>query len=464
MIQLLRSSTLFDAARYLRSPALIYVALATPIAAYYMVPDDGANYAILTINGFSPTLTASVLGLELGVIAALLLTPLAYIFLKAGPTRTRPWQISDVAPHSRMVWALGRWMSDCFILMVLLAFLTVAGLILGTFRLGMQLNPIPMIVALWLPAAPAMALVAGLRLVLDARNLTRNWFGDVIFFLVWLALIIASTVGLGQTAETAMSSNAFADAYGFSAPIIGAVDAPVEQIAIIGPTAGESLAVDAWAGITDPAYLASRGLWLGVAAGLALLAGLIWGPLTAKARTRPEMASGARESVLSVAFKAPQNAGKARPNLLAVILAELGQVFRGRVWLAVLAITAVVGAGFDFRTVAGPAILLALIFPLTDASARWQGRTLSSWLATLGPGPVQRIGARWMAYTLVTALVLAPALGRMVVEDSLVWLPHLGTIMVVVPALIVATGQITRGPIAGRLLLLIGWYIYLSSA
>ncbi|MCP2679933.1 hypothetical protein NHF45_10375 [Maricaulaceae bacterium NA33B04] len=464
MIQLLRSSALFDAARYLRSPALIYVALATPVAAYYMVPHDDANYAILTVNGFSPTLTSSVLGLQLGVIAALLLTPLAYIFLKAGPTRTRPWQISDVAPHSRMIWALGRWVSDCFILMVLLAFLTVAGLILGAFRLGMQFNPIPMIVALWLPAAPAMALVAGLRMVLDARNLTRNWFGDVIFFLVWLALIIGSTVGLGKTAETAMSSNAFADAYGFSAPIIAAVDGPVEQIFIIGPTAGESLSVDAWAGITGPAYLASRSLWLGMAAGLALLAGLIWGPRTAKARTPAATASGARESVLSVAFKAPEGAGKARPNLLAVILAELGQVFRSLFWLAVLAIAAVAGAVFDFRTEAGPVILLALIFPLTEASARWQSRTLSPWLATLGPGPGQRIGARWTAYTLVVVLAFGPALGRMLAENNLVWLPHLGIIVVVLPALIVATGQITRGAIAGRLLLLIGWYIYLSSA
>ena len=465
MINLFKASVVFDAVRYLRSPALIYVALATPIAAYYMVPRDGASYAVLSINGSNPVMTASVLGLELGVVAALLLTPLAYIFLRAGPMRQRPWQISDVTPQSRIVWALGRWVSDTFMLWALLTFLTVAGLILGLFRIGAQSNVLHTIVALWLPAAPALALVAGIRMLLDARNLTRNWFGDVIFLAVWLALIIVSTMGTGQTESGGMSSNAMVDAYGFTAPIVQAVDGPLDQVAIIGAAAGGQIAVDAWAGVTSPDYVMARGFWMAVAMSLALLAGLVWGPRKAKTRMlKANAASRGRVSVLDVPFQAPVAQSTASPNLFAIILAELAQVFQARIWLLVLAAAAVAGAVLDFRSMAGPVLLLALIFPLTEASARWQNHTLVQWLNTLGPDRLQRGLARWIAHGLIATLVLLPATVRMVLDGSTLWLAHVAIIALAVPAFIVAAGWITRSSVAARLLLLIGWYAYLSSA
>ncbi len=464
MINLLASSVRFDALRYLRSPALIYVALASPIAAYYMVPEDSASYAVLTINGFSPQMTAAVLGLELGVVAALLLTPLAYIFLKAGPTRSRPWQISDVAPHSRKIWALGRWMADTFMLWVLLAFLTVAGLILGLFKIGAQSNVVHTVVALWLPAAPSMALVAGIRMLLDARNLTRNWFGDVLFVITWLALIIIGTLGTGQFEGGGMSANPMADAYGFTAPIVGSVDVPVDAVAIIGPTAGQSMEVDAWGGVTDPAYLGARAFWIGIAALLALLAGLIWGPRKAKARKIKPVAEQGQVSVLDITFKVPSSGGSASPNPIALVMAELEQVFKSRIWVAILLAAAVAGAALDFRTVGGPAMLLALIFPLTEASARWQGQMIVPWLNTLGPAAAERLISRWAAQVIIAVLVVLPAFVLRFTEGQLEWLPHMAVIVLAVPALIVASGAVTRSPVAGRLLLLIGWYAFLSSA
>jgi hypothetical protein len=465
MMGLLAESVRFDALRYLRSPALIYVALATPIAAYYMVPDESASYAVLSVNGFSPEMTASVLGLELGVVAALLLTPLAYIFLKAGPTRNRPWQISDVAPHSRMVWALGRWVADTFMLWVLLAFLTAAGLILGAFKIGAQSNVLHTVVALWAPAAPSMALVAGLRLVLDARNLTRNWLGDVLFVIVWLAMVIIGTLGADQPETEGLSSNPLADAFGFTSPIIGSVDTPVTAVAIIGSTAGQSIPVDAWAGVTDPDYMIARAVWLGVAALLALLAGLMWGPRKAKAN-RPAPGAGQRShaSVLDTPFKAPARSGPASPNPVSIVLAEMDQVFKSRIWIGVLLAAAILGAVVEFRTLGGPAMVLALIFPLTEASARWQGQATQPWLNTLGPGPLERLLARWAAHIGVACLVLAPAFTLSVIEGEVGWVPHMLVIASVLPAVIVGTGAVTRSPVTGRLLLLIAWYAYLSSA
>ena len=462
------ASARFDFMRFLRSPALIYVALATPIAAYYMLPDPGASYAILTVNGAAPVLTASVLGLSLGVVAALLLTPLAYIFLKAGPTRRRPWQVSDVAPHSRLVWTFGRWISDTLVLWLLLAGLTVAGLILGVFKLQGQPNLVETIAALWLPAAPALALVAAIRLVLDARGLTRNWFGDVIFFVCWIALMGLSISGSFDVETGAMGQNPIVDAYGFAAPIISSVEGPVSQVSIIGASATDEIAIDAWAGVTDPAYLAARGVWLGIAAGLALFAGLIWAPVKPSARRRKAADSAAKAartaSVTTLSFKAPAAVKGGTSGFLGALRGEIDQLFTNRLWMLTLLAAAIAGALTPFRTVAGPALLVVLIFPLTDASARWQARSLDGFVNTLGLDRLPRAAMRLLAYGLVAAIVVSPAIARMVVDADLAMLPHALVIAALVPSVAVLTGLITRSSVTGRLILLIGWYAYLSSA
>jgi len=76
--------------RHLRSPAIWWLALAAPIGARFLVPDQSASYSVLAVNDARLALDSGVIGLQLGVIMAIILTPLAYIFLRAGPTRKTP--------------------------------------------------------------------------------------------------------------------------------------------------------------------------------------------------------------------------------------------------------------------------------------------------------------------------------------------------------------------------------------
>jgi len=239
-----------------------------------MLPNKEATYAVLTINEIKPVLTAPVLGLELGVVVATLLTPLAYIFLRAGPTRHRPWQVMDVSPHSRAMVTLGRWLSDTCALWLLLAGLTLAGLILGIFRLEGKMNVLQTIIALWLPAAPALALVAAIRMFLDSRNLTRRWVGDVVFFIIWLGLLMLGTIGGLDPKTHTMTSKPLMDAFGFTAPVIGSVDYPVNGVVILGPPSSQdTVMIDGWKGVMAEGYILSRFVWLAIASGLALVAG-----------------------------------------------------------------------------------------------------------------------------------------------------------------------------------------------
>jgi len=468
-LSILRSNFSFGVTRYLRSPSLLFIGLATPIAAHYMLPDKDAAYSILTINGMKPVLTAPSLGLELGVLAATLLTPLAYIFLRAGPTRHRPWQITDVAPHSRVLWTLGRWVSDTAALWILLAVLTLSGFILGTFRLEDKTNIFQTVVALWLPAAPSLALIASIRLFLDARNLTRKWFGDVIFFFLWVGLLTAG-IALGTDTETQMmDSKPLADAFGFTAPIMESVDYPVNEVAIIGPTSSvESVKIEAWRGVTDRSYIVARGFWLMIAAVLATLAGLIWAPIKPKPRNvkvrKKNTNTSIQTSISNIPFKAPKAISVGPTNYIAVILSEIRLMFRNKMWVAVLGAAAILGMFMPFRAIAGPAIFLAIIFPLTETSSRWQNKTTEQLLNTLGLNRMQRTAILLVASICMAMLVILPAFIQAIFHSQLQWLPHMLMIVTIVPAVIVFTGTITRSAVTGRLLMLIGWYVYLSSA
>ncbi|MEO1425784.1 MAG: hypothetical protein AAFU58_03220, partial [Pseudomonadota bacterium] len=103
------------------------------------------------------------------------------------------------------------------------------------------------------------------------------------------------------------------------------------------------------------------------------------------------------------------------------------------------------------------------IFPLTQASARWQNTTLDTWLGTLGPGRVQRALCLFCASSIIALVVMSPALARMVYTQNFDWLTHALFIIFAVPALIIVMGMITRSAVTGRLLMLLAWYTYLSS-
>ena len=124
--------------RHLRSPAIWWLAIAAPIGARFLVPDENASYSALAVNEATLALDSGVIGLQLGVIMAIILSPLAYIFLRAGPTRKTPWQAENVTPARRSALALGHWLADTLALWILMLALAGAGIMLAYFRLPLS--------------------------------------------------------------------------------------------------------------------------------------------------------------------------------------------------------------------------------------------------------------------------------------------------------------------------------------
>ena len=255
--------------RHLRSPAIWWLALAAPIGARFLVPDETATYSVLAINEATLTLDSGVIGLQLGVVLAIILSPLAYIFLRAGPTRKTPWQAENITPASRSALALGHWLADTTALWILMLALAGAGIMLAYFRLpASEVNPFQIVSALCLIAAPALAVIAALRTIFSMRPLLRKAGGDVLFFLLWVVLISLSAAFF---AATESGGSPFIDVFGFAAPLLGATDINIHAF-VVGnaPIYENEIEIDAIAGVMDSGFLLSRLFWVCVS-GLSLI-------------------------------------------------------------------------------------------------------------------------------------------------------------------------------------------------
>ena len=454
------SRTHFDVQikRHLRSPALWLLALAAPIAAKYLVPKHGAGYSVMSVNDSFLTLNSGVIGLQLGVVLAVILSPLAYIFLRAGPTRHVPWQAEDVTPASRRAQLFGQWLGDTAALWILMLALALAGVILSFFRLPLsEINPAEIVLALILTSAPALAVIAAFRTAFAARPLLRGAWGDVLFFFLWIGLITLSAAffaGGGQASP-------LVDVFGFAAPIGGATDFPIENLHVGGaPSYEKQLTIDAMRGVLSTDYLLSRVIWMAGAAGLVILAGTMFKarkPKLSKAKPKTESTSNAPVfksiPIPPTAFSGWDIAGH--------FVSEWRQILSNKMVLILIILTALAGAVLPLRGMVGPALVLILIFPLTAHGARWQARALRQLTGTNTASPSAQFAIRAAAAMLLCLAACVPALIRSVITGVGEW-SDIAAISFGLPLIAITLGHATRGSVTARLILLILWYGYLN--
>ena len=449
--------------RHLRSPALWLLALATPVAARYLVPRESADYTVIAVNRAFLELSPAVIGLQLGVLMAIILTPLAYIFLRAGPTRRQPWQAEDVTPARRSAQLLGHWAADSGALWLLMLALAIAGVILSFFRLPLsEVNPFQTVVALCLIAAPALVVVAGFRTIFSARPALRKAGGDVLFFFLWIGLITLSAAFFAG----GDGASPIYDVFGFAAPLEGAVDEPITELVIGGAPQAVSetktIAIDAMSGVLAPGFLLSRLFWIGVMGLLVFATGFVFKPRRPKWR----MANSAQNT----AHHAPQfttspiPAAPVTSGLAAALISDIKQILGGKIFLPLIGVIALAGAVLPLRGMVGPALLLVLIFPLTAHGARWQPKALRHLSGTLALGPLAQFSTRLCAGVVICALACLPAFVRIFITGETAQLQDIAAIGLALPVAAITLGHLTRGAVAGRLLLLMAWYVYLNIA
>ena len=443
--------------RHMRSPAIWWLALAAPIGARFLVPDDAASYSVLAVNDANLALDSGVIGLQLGVIMAIILSPLAYIFLRAGPTRKTPWQAENVTPARRSALGLGHWVADTLALWMLMFALAGAGIMLAYFRLPVaEVNPLQIVLALCLIAAPALAFIAGLRTVFSMRPWLRKAGGDVLFFVIWLVLITLSAAFFAGGGN----ASPIVDVFGFAAPLSGATEYQIENLYVGGaPAFDKVIEIDAMAGVLDPEFLASRLFWVCAAGFAVFLSGLVFKPTAIGwLQNAPQTDRGPAVFSTEKIIELPQ----ASSAFVSRLKSEWLQILRPNWFAGLLIAAAIAGAILPFRGMIGPAIALLLIFPLTQHGARWRGQEMSM-LTNLAPtSALSQIGTRLGASVILALGLCLPALVRLFATGDTYQLTDIAAVGVGLPVFAIGLSHLTRGPVAGRLILLILWYGYLN--
>ena len=446
--------------RHLRSPALWFIALAGPLATRFMVPPSDSTYTVVAINQAYPILTPAVIGMEIGIISALILSPLAYIFLRAGPTRRTPWQVEDVSPARRSAQLLGGWGADTAILWLVVLCMAIAGGFLSLFRLPLnEVRPHETMIATILICAPAFAVIASLRALFAARPKLRGAGGDVLFFFVWITGISVAAMYFASGGN----ASPIIDVFGYAGVIAGSTNEPIEYLAV-GASEGvtDVISIDAMRGVLGGEYLLSRLFWIVMSGFIAVLGGLIFKPRGA--RKRRKFRADGKASILNNISSGilnriiPKSATRTAP-----LWTNISQIFTPKTFVLLLTVTAIAGLFFPFRTLIGPAIFLLLVFPLTSYSARWQSRSLTNYTATLPTDRFAQFFWRLCAAVIVAFILCLPAIAKAATLSPFTIAPDLALIILLLPLTAIGIGAITRSAFTARLLLLIIWYGYLNA-
>jgi hypothetical protein len=289
------------------------------------------------------------------------------------------------------------------------------------------------------------------------RPWLRKAGGDILFFIIWIFLI---TLSAAFFAGGGSGGSPLYDVFGFAAPLSGATEYEIRELYIGGaPVFDNQLEIDAMAGVTDRAFLYSRLFWIGVAGGFVFLSGLIfkpgkigWAHKGAETSIEPSLFSKAKVTPVN-------SSSNAR---ISQLKSEWSQILKPNWFAGLLLAAALAGLFLPFRGMVGPAIALLLIFPLTQHGARWRGLEMSR-LTNLSPTSansqlVRRIGAS----ILLSLAICMPALVQIFVSESFGEVKDVMAVGVGLPIIAIGLSHVTRGPVAGRLTLLILWYGYLN--
>jgi hypothetical protein len=461
--RIVQSAFVTSVHRYARSWGLWVLLLLAPIAARIWIGDPEGARAAIAVNGKAPIMTSATLGVSLGIVVSTLLLPAAFIYFRASVTRLQPWQIVEVTCGSRVAGAVGHYFADVAVACAALLALTLAGFIIGLIGgLPGGFHPATIAFGLWVVALPALMMAAALRRMLDALPWTRRAWGEVIALGLWIAALTAPSAALEDSRTSAAD---VVDLAGFVQPLTASLPAGKRDIMIGGgPDTNGKIALGVERGLTADGYLFSRFRWALLAIAMTVAAGLLYRPHLAQ-RPRKQLRLAAllsRPAPLPAISPATPPATAAALPFLNVVAAEFRLIGRSRAWRAAALLVAVASAAVDYRHVAGPAALLMLVFGLSAQIGRVEQATLRTLTGTMSCSPwIRRVSfvlatIGWGVAMGLPAIILGGLAGNP--GPFILAVGTTGCAALVAMLL----GTVTKSAFAPRLVLLVGWYIWLS--
>jgi hypothetical protein len=469
-----------------------YSFLLTMVFSLYLGYAIYAGQVTLQLNRYHGVANSAWLGSVVALFASVFLSLVGFYVVKNTIQRdreTRVGRILAATPLSKSLYTLGKALSNFAVLGAMILILATEAIVIQWTRKEMcPVNFFDLLAPVLVFGLCSLSVTAALAVLFETIPGLRGGFGNIVYFFLWCFLLTMSVTPLSSGKSQGIHIS-LSDYTGIAA-ITGQMQAQVHQLdpeyqggaALTIGSLDRATKTFLWPGLQwTPAILLGRAFWLGVAIILTLLAaGLFdrfdpaWERLSLKrgrqlpAAAAPEAAEGvplrARGAHLTAADLTPLVHGRERSRFVALVLAELRLLLRGRAWW--------------WYAVAAGLFVACLFAPLADARS---GIILVAWLwpallwSQLGTRESQfstqalifsaprafprQILATWTAGVLL-AVITGGGLGMHLVfardwEGLFAW--AVGALFI--PALALMLGVCTESPKAFEAIYSVWWYI-----
>jgi hypothetical protein len=484
-LRVLRHLVQADFRERVRRYSFLTVVGSTIAVGYLFVPPTDASYVAGILPYDAHTLGDSFRGVNnsawVGGMVALLTTLLlslpAFYVVKGAVERDRRTGVGEVlaaAPLTRLLYTLGKWLSNVAVLAMMVGILAVAALIMQIVR-GEELH-----IDLWALSSPflfitlpVMTLVAAIAILFEMVPGLRGGLGNVVYFFLWIGFFIVGTLGgpdvlgwnvIASSVQTT-AQTAFPD-YVISSTSVG-----------INPVEG-TVHLFHWEGVRwASGFVGKRLVWTGLALGIVLLAAILFDRFDPAASffrrlghpPRRARAETARAKVPDASVPAPipmtsLSFAPTRFRFWQMLLAELRLMLKGRRWwwyavAAGLVLICLVAPGDEVRRLLLP---LAWLWPVLIWSAMGvrEARYRTGDLVFSAAHALRRqFPAIWLAGVAVAILAGSGAAANLVLAGDwaglLAW--TVGTLFV--PTLALALGVWTGSSKPFEVVYVAWWYL-----
>jgi hypothetical protein len=455
----------------------------TIFAAYLYLPPSSANYLTLGLGNYRGIYNAAWVGGALAVLCSALLSLPAFYLVKNAIERdeqTRVGQIIATTPLSKPLYTLGKACSNFIFLAVMVGMIALSA---GAIQLIRAENVRIDLWALLSPfvfcVLPAMAMIAALAILFETIPWLRGTFGNVVYFILWLVLLIISAANMPSLQQVGKPPN---DLWGVQVILSSMVKDTASafpgyqgSVAIGAVTLPAPLQTFTWNGVHWTAEIIFRRmLWLGAALGIALFATLFFRRFDPEIRnpkpTRhpeptgsPPLKSEQLTPTPALVHLTPLASGQRAFYPARILLAELRLLFKGIRWWWFVIFAGLIVAGALLPTESARRYVLpaAWILPLAFWSALGtrERRHNTDQFIFSAPHPLShQFPLMWLAGVVVALIAGAGvALNFILAED---WLHLLawGTGALFIPTLALALGAWSGSNKLFEVVYMLCWY------
>jgi len=447
-----------DLLRYRRSTGLWLMIIAAPIAARLMISDEQGRGVAIAIGNQLPVLTSQVVGVWLGIVVSTLILPIAFIYLRANTTRIQAWQLEEVTGARAGSILMGRFLANSVALLLSLIVLSVSGIFLGWVLLDNGWSPIEIVYPLWIVAAPSLLIVAAAKALFDAVPNLRGALGEAAFLILW-ALAISVPL-FQQDAPSSLAANIM-DVGGYARPLIEGAPTDSRQFAVGSLVLDPGrVPLDVSKGLQAQGYWHSRVFWVLAAAGIVLLAGMLYRPQQSQRKSSHPVVSVINRRPLAPLMPArPVSAKPAKSRLAAMLVTETRLMLGSNLQILLLSAAALAAAIPDIREAALAAALLVLVFAYSNHAGRMEAIGLRALTKTAA---VNVWGQRGVFVLAGTSIAMVASIPGSLASLSIVPLIEFGALGGLAAIVAVTLATVTKSAFVGRTVLLISWYAYFA--